>query len=49
VDKLREFVAAEGFEIAGQHEEEYLKGPGMFFRGNPDNYLTILRYPVRPK
>jgi hypothetical protein len=47
IDRLKSFVQAQGLEIAGDHEEEYLKGPGMIFRGNPENYLTLIRYPVR--
>lgn len=46
VQKLIQFIQAQGYKIAGPHEEEYLKGPGMFFKGNPDNYKTILRYQI---
>jgi len=47
VGKLMEFVKEEGYEILGPHEEEYLKGPGMFSKGNPEKYYTIIRYRVR--
>ncbi len=47
VEKLHQFIQAQGYEISGVHEEEYLKGPGMFGPGNPDKYYTIIRYPVR--
>jgi hypothetical protein len=47
IARLQRTIAARGCEIAGEHEEEYLVGPGMFFRGDPDRYLTIIRYPVR--
>lgn len=46
VEKLHMLIEAEGYEISGPHEEEYLKGPGMFGQGNPDKYYTIIRYPV---
>lgn len=46
VDKLHKFVKDKGYKIIGIHEEEYLKGPGMFFKGNPKKYLTIIRYGV---
>ncbi|NQV15980.1 GyrI-like domain-containing protein [bacterium] len=46
VEKLHQFISESGYEISGPHEEEYLKGPGMFFKGNPDKYYTIIRYPV---
>jgi hypothetical protein len=47
VEKLKAYVLSQEYEFSGQHEEEYLKGPGLLFAGNPDKYLTILRYPVR--
>ena len=46
VEKLKRFIAQEGYEICGAHEEEYLKGPS-FLPTNPENYLTIIRYRVR--
>ena len=46
VEKLHKLLQQEGYEISGPHEEEYLKGPGMFGPGNPDKYYTIIRYPV---
>ncbi|MCY3556442.1 MAG: hypothetical protein OXH56_14100 [Gemmatimonadetes bacterium] len=48
IERLRNFAAERGYTFAGPHEEEYLKGPGMIFRGNPEEYVTILRYVVRP-
>ncbi len=45
--RLKSFINDKGYEIAGYHEEEYLKGPGMLFPGDPKNYLTIIRYQVR--
>lgn len=48
IERLRNFAAARGYTFAGPHEEEYLKGPGMIFRGNPDEYVTILRYVISP-
>ena len=46
-ETLREFIRAQGYQITGLHEEEYLKGPGFLFSGNPANYLTLIRYPVK--
>ena len=48
LEGLRDYINESGYAYVGSHEEEYLKGPGMFFRGNPENYVTILRYEVRP-
>lgn len=48
VDKLHHFIETNGYRICGAHEEEYLKGPGMLFKGNPKSYYTIIRYQVEP-
>jgi len=47
VARLTQFIRECRYEIVGEHEEEYLKGPGMFGKGNPNKYLTILRYRVK--
>lgn len=47
VQRLHDFIQAQGYRISGLHEEEYVKGPGMFFRGDPAKYLTVIRYPVQ--
>jgi hypothetical protein len=47
VNALMQFISEQGYEVVGPHEEEYLKGPGMFSRGNPEKYCTIIRYRVR--
>jgi len=49
IDKLTEFLKGRGYQITGPHEEEYLKGPGMLFKGNPKDYYTIIRYQVKKK
>jgi effector-binding domain-containing protein len=46
VERLMKFISDNGYSIVGDHEEEYMKGPGMFFKGNPANYRTIIRYRV---
>jgi hypothetical protein len=43
---LMDFIKAGGYAIVGEHEEEYIKGPGIFFTGDPEKYLTIIRYRV---
>jgi effector-binding domain-containing protein len=48
IQKLHEFIQAQGYEILGLHEEEYLRGPGMPF-SKPENYYTIIRYQVIKK
>ena len=47
--KLTDYIDQQGYTIAGEHEEEYLKGPGMFGPGNPEKYMTIIRYRVKKK
>lgn len=46
INALKTFIAANGFSITGDHEEEYLRGPGALFKGNPSKYRTIIRYRV---
>ncbi len=47
IEKLLAFIADQGYEVAGPHEEEYLRGP----ESGPDSskYMTIIRYQVRKK
>ena len=47
IKRLLDFVNEQGYTIIGDHEEEYLKGPTMFSKGNPEEYVTIIRYRVR--
>jgi hypothetical protein len=42
IERLRAFVAENGFEVAGPHEEEYLTRPGA------KDQRTVIRVPVRP-
>ncbi len=46
IEKLHHFIEQQGYSIIGEHEEEYVKGPGKFFRGDPKKYYTIIRYRV---
>ena len=48
MEKLKSFIAAKGYQFSGPHEEEYLRGPGMFGRGDPKKYYIIIRYQVEP-
>lgn len=49
VQKLIQFIKDNGYKIIGAHEEEYLKGPGMFGKGNPAKYQTIIRYRIEKR
>lgn len=46
ISALKGFLARNGYSIKGYHEEVYLKGPGMLFKGDPRNYRTLIRYQV---
>lgn len=39
-------MQARGLEMVLPIQERYLKGPGFFFRGNPEKYRTLIRIPV---
>jgi DNA-binding transcriptional MerR regulator/effector-binding domain-containing protein len=41
--KILKYVKDRGYHIAMPTREVYLKGPGMIFRGNPENYLTEIQ------
>jgi hypothetical protein len=43
IERLHGFIADQGYEIAGPHEEEYLSRPGA------KQPRTVIRYQVRPK
>lgn len=45
--RLKDFIKSQGYETIGGHEEEYIKGPTMSGKGDPEAYLTIIRYRVR--
>lgn len=45
IERLRVFAQSKGYRLmSGAHEEVYVKGPGMFFKGDPAGYHTVLRY-----
>lgn len=46
IEKLKKFIVDSGCRIIGDHEEEYLKGPTMWGKGDPEKYYTIIRYQV---
>ncbi len=49
IEELLLFIKEKGFEVVGDHEEEYIRGPKMFGLGDPQKYLTIIRYRVKTK
>ena len=45
--RLRDFIKQRGYSTVDGHEEEYIKGPTMNGKGDPETYMTIIRYQVR--
>jgi DNA-binding transcriptional MerR regulator/effector-binding domain-containing protein len=45
-EKALSYAKAKGYMLAAPCREVYLKGPGMFFRGNPKSYLTEIQLMV---
>lgn len=45
--RLKNFIKTKGYVITGDHEEEYIKGPTMYGKGDPEKYKTIIRYRVK--
>lgn len=46
-ERVLEFINARNFHWLPPTRELYLKGPGMFFRGNPKKYVTEIQIPVQ--
>jgi len=50
IEKLKKFIESNNYEvIPDTHEEEYIRGPGMFGKGDPEKYITIIRYTLKKK
>ena len=45
-EALFEYIAEKQFKTFLPVREIYIKGPGMFFKGNPDKYITEIIIPV---
>jgi len=43
IERLHNFIEGKGYRVIGEHEEEYLKGPGTLGKGDPNKYYTIIR------
>ena len=44
--RVLKYVSDRKLTLALPSREVYLKGPGMIFRGNPNNYLTEIQLPI---
>ena len=47
MQRLKEFIREKGYVTVGGHEEEYIVGPTQGGKGDPEKYVTIIRYRVR--
>jgi hypothetical protein len=47
IRRLIDFIKGQGYMIIGDHEEEYIKGPSMYGKEDPEKYVTIIRYRVK--
>lgn len=47
MERVKSFVKQQGYTLLEGHEEEYVKGPTMSGPGDPQKYLTIIRYRVQ--
>jgi len=45
--RLRDFIQEQGYVTLGGHEEEYIIGPSLGGKNDPEKYVTIIRYRVR--
>lgn len=48
ITRLQTFVTRLGFRVIGDHEEEYVRGPGVILAGDPQKYITIIRLRIAP-
>jgi effector-binding domain-containing protein len=42
-EKIMEYIKEKGYRIKLPTREVYIKGPGMIFKGKPENYLTEIQ------
>ncbi|MCP4727462.1 MAG: hypothetical protein GY863_20660 [bacterium] len=47
INRLKDFISDQGYETVGGHEEEYIKGPNMYGKGDPEKFETIIRYRIK--
>lgn len=46
IERLKNFIASQGYEVIGDHEEVYLRGPELL-ANDPKDYITLIRYRVK--
>lgn len=43
---IDEYAEKNGLQLASPFREVYIKGPGIFLKGNPDKYITEIIFPI---
>ncbi|OPJ64017.1 GyrI-like domain-containing protein [Clostridium oryzae] len=46
-EALNRYVQENGITLQPPFREVFIKGPGMFLKGNPDKYVTEIQFPVK--
>ncbi|MDQ0150266.1 GyrI-like domain-containing protein [Eubacterium multiforme] len=41
------YAAQNKLELMSEFREVFIKGPGMFLKGNPDKYITEIIFPIK--
>jgi effector-binding domain-containing protein len=44
---IDQYAAEHKLQLQPPFREVYIKGPGMFFKGNPDKYITEILFPIK--
>lgn len=45
-EAIDQYAAEHNLQLQPPFREVYIKGPGMFLKGNPDKYITEVLYPI---
>ena len=46
-DAIDSYAAENRLKLCPPFREVFIKGPGMFLKGNPDKYITEIQFPIQ--
>ena len=46
-ESISRYAAEHELQLQPPFREVYIKGPGMFLKGNPNKYITEIQFPIR--
>ena len=46
-EAIDKYADKNGIELCSPFREVFIKGPGPFFKGNPDKYITEIQFPIK--